>query len=58
MRTFVTIPTFNESENIERLIGEIRRQDPKIGIVVADDDSPDGTWRIVEKISEKILCLS
>ena len=53
MKTFVTIPTFNESENIERLIGEIRRQNPEIGIVVADDDSPDGTWRIVEKISEK-----
>ncbi len=53
MKTFVTIPTFNESQNIERLIGEIRRQDPSIGIVVADDDSPDGTWRIVEKISEE-----
>ena len=53
MKAFVTIPTFNESENIERLIGEIRRQDPSIGIVVADDDSPDGTWRIVEKISEE-----
>jgi dolichol-phosphate mannosyltransferase len=53
MKTFVTIPTFNERENIERLIGEIRHQNPEIGIVVADDDSPDGTWKIVERISEK-----
>lgn len=52
MRAFVTIPTFNEGKNIERLIGEIRRVEPTIGIVVADDDSPDGTWKIVEKIAE------
>ena len=53
MKAFVTLPTFNESKNIETLIREIRRQDPAIGIVVADDDSPDGTWRIVEEISKK-----
>jgi len=53
MRVFVTIPTFNESKNIARLIEAIRHLDQEIGIVVADDDSPDGTWRIVERISEK-----
>lgn len=53
MRVFVTIPTFNESKNIERLIEEIRRQNQRIGIIVADDDSPDGTWGIVERISER-----
>ena len=53
MKTFVTLPTFNEGKNIESLIREIRRQDPNIGIVVADDDSPDGTWRIVEEISTR-----
>ncbi|OGP93280.1 MAG: hypothetical protein A2156_07080 [Deltaproteobacteria bacterium RBG_16_48_10] len=53
MKIFVTLPTFNESENIERLIGEIRRHDPNIGIIVADDDSPDGTGGIVEEISKR-----
>ncbi len=53
MKTFVTLPTFNESKNIGLLIREIRHQDPHIGIVVADDDSPDGTWKIVEEISKK-----
>jgi len=53
MKAFVTLPTFNESKNIEPLIQEIRRQVPGIGIVVADDDSPDGTWRIVEEISKR-----
>lgn len=53
MKTFVTLPTYNESQTIAPLIQEIRRQDPNIGIVVADDDSPDGTWRIVEDISKR-----
>jgi dolichol-phosphate mannosyltransferase len=53
VKVFVTLPTFNESKNIESLIQEIRRQVPGISIVVADDDSPDGTWRIVEEISKR-----
>ena len=53
MKIFVTIPTYNEGENIGRLIEEIRRQDEGIEIIVADDDSPDGTWRVVEDISGK-----
>ena len=57
MKIFVTIPTYNEGENIGRLIEEIRRQDEGIEIVVADDDSPDGTWRVVEDISEKDSCV-
>jgi dolichol-phosphate mannosyltransferase len=52
MNAFVTLPTYNERENIERLIGEIRRQEPDIGIIVADDDSPDGTWKIVREIAK------
>jgi dolichol-phosphate mannosyltransferase len=53
VNAFVTIPTYNESKNIERLIGEIRHQEPDIGIVVADDDSPDGTWKIVQEIARR-----
>ena len=51
MKVFVTVPTFNESDNIGRLLEEIRCLDQNIGIVVADDDSPDGTWKIVKDIS-------
>ena len=53
MKVFVTLPTYNESENIGPLIGEIRRHGREIGIVVADDDSPDGTWKIVQEIAKK-----
>ena len=54
MKTFVMIPTYNEKENIGNLINEILKLKIKnLHIVVADDNSPDGTWKIVQKISKK-----
>ena len=53
MNVFVTLPTFNEHKTIEPLIRQIRSYGSSIGIVVADDDSPDGTWRIVEEIARR-----
>lgn len=53
MKAFVTLPTYNESGNIERLIDEIRQWEPDIGIIVADDDSPDGTCEIVREIAKR-----
>ena len=48
------IPTYNEKENIANLIDEILKLKIKnLHIVVADDNSPDGTWRIVQQISKK-----
>lgn len=51
MKTFVMIPTYNEKENIENLVREILKH--PVEIVVVDDNSPDGTWKIVEEISKK-----
>lgn len=39
----VVIPTYNEAENIERLIGAIHEVSPALDVVVVDDCSPDGT---------------
>ena len=48
------IPTYNEKENIANLIDEILKLKIKnLHIVVADDNSPDGTWRIVQQISKE-----
>ncbi|HPM77067.1 MAG TPA: polyprenol monophosphomannose synthase [bacterium] len=44
-RTIVTVPTYNEAENIGELIDQLRRLD--VEVLVADDNSPDGTWQIV-----------
>mgnify|MGYP001619189077 CR=1 FL=1 len=53
MRAMAMVPTYNESGNIERLIKEILVQGKDIGVVVVDDDSPDGTWKIVEEYSKR-----
>jgi dolichol-phosphate mannosyltransferase len=49
MRIVATLPTFNEAENIEPLTREIRALG--LEVLVADDNSPDGTWKLVEKMA-------
>ena len=44
------VPTYNERENIARLIETVLAQDPRLEILVVDDGSPDGTAEIVEAI--------
>lgn len=50
-KILVVIPTYNESENIEKLIQELSSLEHHIMIV--DDNSPDGTSEIVENLKEK-----
>jgi len=45
------IPTYNEVGHIRALVEEVLAQDPRMEVLVVDDDSPDGTWRIVEEMS-------
>src|SRR5204863_9374001 len=51
-RALVIIPTYNERENITRIIGAILEQDDRLEILVADDGSPDGTGEIVDSIMQ------
>jgi len=53
MKAMVIIPTYDEAENIERLIAAIRAQPGHFEITVVDDNSPDGTGKIVEAIAAK-----
>jgi dolichol-phosphate mannosyltransferase len=46
----VIIPTYNEKENIEAIIREAFNQKKVFHILVIDDNSPDGTAAIVEKL--------
>ncbi len=50
----VVTPTYNEAENLPILVTELHRALQGIDheIVVADDDSPDGTWRVAEDLAE------
>ncbi|MBI1987432.1 MAG: polyprenol monophosphomannose synthase [Nitrospinae bacterium] len=52
-KIFVTIPTYNERDNIFQLVNEILRLPGEIEIVVADDDSPDGTWQVVLGLTQR-----
>jgi dolichol-phosphate mannosyltransferase len=52
-KTLVIIPTYNEAENIEKLIREIYIVDAKIHILVVDDNSPDRTAHLVERLKKR-----
>lgn len=51
--TAVVIPTYNEKDNIKKLIEEIRKISLPIDILVVDDNSPDGTGDIVESLKKE-----
>lgn len=43
-----TVPTYNEAENILDLSRELLALGPHFEVLVIDDDSPDGTWKLVQ----------
>jgi dolichol-phosphate mannosyltransferase len=47
-RVLIIVPTYNERENIARMIDTVLAQDRRIEMLVVDDGSPDGTAEIVE----------
>lgn len=58
MNIVIVMPTFNEGENIGRMIDVLLREEfPKINhkmfLLVVDSHSPDGTWKVVEQKSKK-----
>ncbi|KKW46305.1 MAG: Dolichyl-phosphate beta-D-mannosyltransferase [Parcubacteria group bacterium GW2011_GWB1_57_6] len=42
-KTVILLPTYNERENIRLIVSEIFAVDPHLGVMVIDDNSPDGT---------------
>jgi len=50
MRTLVIIPTYNEKDNIERIINAVLKQDDSIDVLIIDDNSPDKTADIVKRM--------
>jgi dolichol-phosphate mannosyltransferase len=56
-KSVILIPTYNESENIEKLIRKIKAIIPQTAIFVIDDNSPDGTAKIVRNLENEFLNL-
>ena len=48
----VIIPTYNESENVERIVARVRSAVPDAHVLIADDNSPDGTGRLADALAE------
>ena len=53
-RLLVSLATYDESENLEALVREVRRFVPEAEILVIDDNSPDGTGAIADRLKETI----
>ena len=58
MRTVIIIPTYNEKENIATLVPLIFAVVPDVHVVVADDNSPDGTGSAVLELTARYRNLS
>ena len=53
MKTIVIIPTYNELDNLKRLLPQILNEYPWLSILIVDDNSPDGTANFVEELRDK-----
>ncbi|TYC02957.1 polyprenol monophosphomannose synthase [Micromonospora sp. WP24] len=51
-RVLVVIPTYNEADNVSDIVGRVRRETPAVEVLVADDNSPDGTGLIADALAD------
>jgi len=52
-RALVVIPTYNEAPNVGSLVPQVLAQDPRLEVLIVDDNSPDGTGRIADEMAER-----
>ena len=52
-RALVVIPTYNEAGNVPNIVPQVLAQDPRLEILVVDDNSPDGTGQLAAAIAAK-----
>ncbi len=51
-RALIIFPTYNERENIEKIVHAVLPLDPRIHVLIVDDNSPDGTGQIADKLAQ------
>lgn len=49
-RALIIFPTYNERENIEKIVHAVLPLDPRINVLIVDDNSPDGTGDLADKL--------
>ena len=52
--SIVIIPTYNEKENLEKMVRKVFSLEKAFHILIVDDGSPDGTAAIVKKTTDRI----
>ena len=50
-RALVCVPTYNEAENLPKIVPAILAQDPRLEVLVIDDGSPDGTGQLADRMA-------
>jgi dolichol-phosphate mannosyltransferase len=50
-RALVIVPTYNELDNIERLVASVLEKDPRLEMLIVDDASPDGTGEVADRLA-------
>jgi dolichol-phosphate mannosyltransferase len=51
-RVVIVMPTYNERQNLEGMASRIRESVPDADLLVVDDNSPDGTGDLADKVAE------
>ena len=52
-RTVMVLPTYNEADNVAWVVGRLRAAQPQVDVLVVDDNSPDGTAAVAERLARQ-----
>lgn len=52
-RALVVIPTYNEAPNLPSIVPLVLENDPRLEVLVIDDNSPDGTGQIADRLAQE-----
>ncbi len=52
-RALIIFPTYNERDNIEKIVHAVLPMDPRINVLIVDDNSPDGTGEIADRLAKQ-----
>ena len=50
-RVLMVVPTYNERDNVEWIVGRLRAANPAVDVLVVDDGSPDGTGELADALA-------
>ena len=53
-KTLIFTATYNEKENIKKLIENLNNLETNLDVLVIDDNSPDKTWEILQELEKNL----